>query len=289
MAKFKRFSSELKRHSRGKYHILEGPIKNDTIVRYFESLDIKPISDYLEFLNKIGPGSFFGGSIQIFPLMGNEKTIRTLNEVIELFHPELLGIGTDGTTEGCFCIERNGNSEKVYDVSRFDGGCKTVSDCFCTWIEELPNQFTEDDFLLYAPKSENVVDFIEGERKKFNVSIDSFDLKRVREPNDTEGFLSSFNRVTFVVEKLDECIFKKLTVKVWRKGSSLGDKNWFHAHVDITDLEIGSPKKITTYVFDPYCLPFREIEVNYKAEIDKDMQGAYCEFKQLKENSNFEG
>src|SRR5271166_6391347 len=104
---FGTFKEELLNHKDGGYHHLHGAIEPSHVRAWFQAHSLTPPASYFDFLCQIGPGSFFAGSLTIYPLTSQhgrsvESELYSLRQAtVEPIFP----FGYDGTTESCYCFE----------------------------------------------------------------------------------------------------------------------------------------------------------------------------------------
>src|SRR6266404_122551 len=104
---FPRFVRELKDHPAPGYHTIYGQVDRLTATAWFGQRLVCCPQPYLDFLNDIGSGSFFAGSLVLFSIESPGSLIDiTTNRLPEDERARFVVIGYDGTTEGCYCLRR---------------------------------------------------------------------------------------------------------------------------------------------------------------------------------------
>ncbi len=268
---FPRFSSELRQHAVAGYHSVSGPIDRAFAIDWFAKRAILCPKPFLEFLAFFGTGRFFGGALVILPLVDGDSTIeRATARLPDAVRAKFFAIGYDGTTEGCYCLDRSGDQCTVFWHSFEAGQTAVLHPDFAKWIEECPAQlFSEQLYAGYGNVRDDVgIREIIRERAAFKVSMLSAEMTKVRPPGHEKDFLPRYHRLVLGIRKLRDSQLRKLTVSIIRTGSSIGSQNIEYATIALPDFPVGTEITQDVYVFDPFNLPFKRIEVIHVPEID---------------------
>jgi hypothetical protein len=274
MATFSKFTEEIRNHGINGYHRQQGPIDKELVFSWFQNKNWHPTKEYLQFLTTIGPGRYFDDHLIIFSLDDSLNSIaKRTSSLIEVGCNNLIAIGYDGTTTGCYCVSKDhADDAKVYWFEWEESIIRKEHVDFVSWIDNLPNKlFDENIFAGFKPiKDIQAIKIVIEKRNAFNVNISIFDKKLVRPPGHEKDFLSRYNRVVFVIEKKWPVDIDLLTVKIHRTGSEIGDKNVAYATIPIKVLKVGI-ENVELFIFDPFYLPFRDIRCEYNPDIDLNL------------------
>lgn len=257
---FREFENELMKHSANGYHLIVAV--GDEIIEGCDNIE------YLRFLKSIGSGAFYGGALQIFS--PNDDKFRQFNEELEEpLAEQFLVIGYNGTTEGSFAVKRKGGDSSIYYMNREQPSDITMlSNSFYQWIENSQNEFY--DSKLYKAFSnikeiEKIREVI-AERRAIKLDLKYFNENLEAKPNAEKQYLKRYNRLIFEIELTRPVLLQKVTVKMLRTGSSIGDDN-----IEYVTLSIDRDKNkqiVEAYLFDPFNLPFDKIVSLYNPEIN---------------------
>ncbi len=268
---FPKFSSELREHAAPGYHVVSGSINIAVATDWFAKQAIRCPESFLEFLAAIGAGCFFGGGLIIFPLGQDEGTIKQATaQLPEADRDKYFAIGYDGTTEGCYCLDRSGEKASVFWHNFEAGETVILQPDFVEWIEECPGQlFNEQVYAGYRKVRDMAgVRQVIRERAAFEVRMLSADPTKIRPPGHEKDLLPRYHHLVLGIRKLQESRLPKLTVSVARTGSSIGSDNITYLTIDLHDFPVGTEITRDVFVFDPFNLPFQRIEVIHVPEID---------------------
>lgn len=266
---FPRFVRELKDHPAPGYHTIYGQVDRLTATAWFAQRLIRCPQPYLDFLNDIGSGRFFAGSLALFSIDSPRSIVGVAtNRLPEDERARFFAIGYDGTTEGCYCLSRAGIDKTVYWHNWDTKSTHAHGADFVQWIENAPDElFSKTVYAGY----EKIRDFasvcqVIRERGRFEVRLLHYDQKLVRrEQND---LLPRYNRIVCGVRKLDASRLNELTFKVHRSASSVGADNVQYVTIGLPNFPVGEEITVEALVFDPFNLPFRELVIDYSPEID---------------------
>lgn len=254
------FKDELKNHDANGYHLMT-PIMGDVVDSYYNE-------EYLLFLKSIGPGIFYAGSLQIFS--PNDKRLEQLNsEFDESISNQFLAIGYDGTTEGCFALNKNKDDNGIYYINRKQPNDVTkLSKSFYEWIENTPNVYYDPRLYKGFGKIKDLDKIREviSDRKVVKVKLSSYTKDLIAKPDAEKKYLKRYNKLIFEVELSRPISLQELTVKMFRTGSSVGDDN-----IEYVTLNIDRNRhnqNVEAYLFDPFNVPFNEIVCLYNPEIN---------------------
>jgi hypothetical protein len=257
---FQEFRKELAEHNGSGFHLVfPSKINSD---------NIEANKEYLSFLKTIGKGSFFAGALQIFDL-NDDDSKRIGFELGATFCEQFLVIGYDGTTEGCFvlnkCIEDLGvyyvNRKQPEDISK-------ISDSFKTWIEGTPNEYYDEKLYKAFGNIKDIIGVysVINERKAINVKLYYYDKELVAHPNAEKKYLKRYNKLVLSLNVARKVSIKEVTIKMARLGSDVGEDNIEYVTVQIAGV-VGNVLK-EVYLFDPFNLPFEKIVCLYQPEVN---------------------
>ena len=272
---FEKFRKEISLHSAKGYHKAYGRIDRSQITTHFAVHHWSPPKEYADFLATIGPGRYFAGALVFFPLDRGTENVHSVlevtNQLEDVGSKTSLGIGYDGTTEGCYCVsKRNQGDKAVYWYSWNDGVTTTVNESFVRFVESAPTELYSEK--IYAgfrtPGDTKKIREVIAQRQAFEVRVVSFDMQLTCKPDKPDAFLPRYNRVVLSVTKEAPSNLAKLTIKVLRRGSKIGTDNVEYVTIDVSRLPVGVATAVEAYVFDPFNLPFDKIESAYDPEID---------------------
>ncbi len=176
---FDAFKKELTAHRDGGYHRLAGVLERSEVNAWFRGYGLTPPPAYVDFLCKIGPGSFFGGALSIYPLSGgHSRSVESeLVRLRETTDGPVFPFGYDGTTELCYCLESQSGNDAVYWFSWEEKFKRPLGPKFQDWIEAKPAELFKDQIYAGYKKLTNVDELIAvmEERSAFRVRLLSFD------------------------------------------------------------------------------------------------------------------
>ena len=284
-SKFPEFSRELREHSASGFHDLFGQVPPSEAVDWFSARGICAPEQYLDFLAEIGPGSFFAGSLVLFEVGSSNGPIDAATKKLPAADRfNLFAIGYDGTTEGCYCLSRSGEDDRVYWHNWATQETTEHHPGFTQWIDQCPVQLFSAKVYAGYKKIKDIAAVREviRERKSFDVSLVDYDKRLVRPPGRDKDFLPRYNRLALVVRKYREAHLKQLTLRVRRSGSSVGKDNVEYVTIDLPDFPAGEEVRLEVFVFDPFNLPFHDISVEYSPEIElsSPMRVRFAEIKE---------
>ena len=269
---FPAFSTELQRHTSPGYHVFAGPISTALAANWFNKLSICCPPSFLEFLQTFGPGRFFGGSLVIFPVDERDTQIeKTTARLPEQDRAQFFAVGYDGTTEGCYCLDRSGQRAAVFWHSFETTRTIVLHPDFRQWIESCPAQlFNENTYAGYRSiRDVAAVHDVIKERGAFDVRLIKVDMTKVRPPGHEADMLPRYHHLILGVQKHRDSWLRNLTVTVLRSGSGVGPQNIEYATINLPDFAAGTETACDdVYVFDAFNLPFQKIEIVHHPEID---------------------
>jgi hypothetical protein len=267
---FDAFKKELTAHSDGCYHRLFGVPERSEVISWFRVHGITPPSTYLDFICEIGAGSFFGGSLVIYPLSGHRSVQTELVRLKEATGDSIFPFGYDGTTESCYCLQSHTGSEAVCWFSWEEKIKRSLSPTFQEWIEGKPSELFSADIYAGYKNLTNVDELVAvmEERSAFRVRLLNFDKQLQRPPDKPNDMLRRYNKVVLEITKTRPVTIEVLTVMITRLGSRVGGAN-----IEFTTFPVqGIPVNVATvrecFVFDPFNVPFDTIVVNFNPVID---------------------
>lgn len=269
---FNAFKEELQAHRDGGYHHLAGPLERSAVNSWFQKHALRPPAAYVDFLCEVGPGSFFGGALIIFPLSSDrlrsvESEILRLKEVSD---ESIFPFGYDGTTESSYCLESTSGGGEVYWFSWEEKIKRSHVVDFQEWIELKPGELFKEQIYAGYKKLTNVDELVSvmEERSAFTVRLVSYDKQLQKPPDKPNDMLKRYNKLVLEVTKLRPVMIPVLTVIVARIGSKLGTANVEYATFPVQDIHVNEPTIRECYVFDPFNVPFNDIEVEFNPVID---------------------
>ncbi|MCB1044466.1 MAG: hypothetical protein KDC35_16100 [Acidobacteria bacterium] len=267
------FLRELASHGEGRYHVQFGRFSRPHVISYFKTFQAKPTESYLQFMDQIGPGKFFGGKLTIFQPGRGIFGSRDLVPFVELWHTGLMPVGKLGLGTVCVCLPRDG-SDRAMLLDMSNGATSELGD-FESWIENcVARLFEPVHYELTRPRMHDHLKAAEYERSKFVVKLESFDIRACR-----EQAMSRFHKAVFRVQKLMPSFMEQLTVKVVRVGSVLGADNANFVTLDVANLTEKQWSAIECYVFDPFHLPFDSLISAFTPRIESEFVGLYPEIR----------
>lgn len=268
---FPRFASELRLHAAPGYHVASGPLDVAFATGWFAKRSIDCPPPFLEFLGIFGVGRFFGGALVIFSLAEKNRMIEEFTARLpESDRAKFFAFGYDGTTEGCYCLDRSGNNRAVFWHGFEAGQMAVLHSDFAEWIENCPAKlFSEQLYIAYRNIRDVAgIDRVIRERAAFEVRMLSVEMTKVRPPGHEQDFLPRYHHLVLGIRKLRDSELSKLTVSVIRMGSSIGSQNVEVVTIDLPNFPVGPEILQDAYVFDPFNLPFEQIKVIHVPEID---------------------
>jgi hypothetical protein len=273
MSLFAAFSRELSIHSEGRYHRAHGPISSEAVATWFERCAPGAPAIYRQFLTEIGSGRFFGGNLSLYPITATEERsiASELKALQQIGKSQLLPIGYDGTTEGEYCLSLVPGDSAVYWFSWETTEVSRIAEDVLEWIESRPADLSDPEAYADAHRRLSVspeIVAVFAQRAAFAVRLVGFEKVLQRPPEKPGDLLPRYNQVIFEVTKLREAKLSLLTVGLARAGSQYGADNVVYVSLPIADVPLREPVKIVEYVFDPFNVPFEEIELLFTPEID---------------------
>jgi hypothetical protein len=232
---FNAFERELTAHGEGGYHYRSGPLQPSEVHAWLQRHSLSSPPAYLDFLSRVGPGHFFGGSLIIYPLSSRfsrsveSELLRLRESTTEL----LLPFGYDGTTELCYGIRLDGSDDTVYWFSWEEKIKRSLGKEFREWIDAQPAGLFNEQIYCGYKELMNIGELIGvmEERSAFRVRLLNFDKQLERPPDKPTDMLPRYNKVVLEVTKT-------------------------------------RPVTIPVLTFDPFNLPFSGIAVKFDAAID---------------------
>lgn len=269
---FNAFQKELGAHGDGGYHRPAGTLERDTVIEWFGRQGLQAPPSYAQFLCEVGPGSFFGGGLTIYPLTDPQgRSVESeLARLREATSEGVFPFGYDGTTESCYCFEAHSGSDAVYWFSWEEKVRRLLAPQFGEWIEARPAELFKDQIYAGYKKLTNVDELVAvmEERAAFRVRLASFDRQLQRPPDKPNDLLPRYNKVVLEITKTRPVSIPVLTVMVARLGSKYGAANVEYATIPVHDMPVNTPVIRECYVFDPFNVPFKDIEVKFNPVID---------------------
>lgn len=271
---FQEFRKELIEHNASGFHLVFPSMINS------DNTDTN--KEYLSFLTTIGKGSFFAGAIQIFDL-NDDDSKRIGLELGGTFCEQYLVIGYDGTTEGCFVLNKCIEDLGVYYVNRKQPEDITkIAHSFKIWIEGTPNEYFDAKLYKAFGNIKDVIGVNEviNERRAIAVELNSYDTEMVAHPNAEKKYLNRYNKIVLSLNVARKVSIKEVTIKMARLGSAVGNDNIEYVTVQIEGVVGNLLKEI--YLFDPFNLPFEKIVCLYQPEVNLNSK-MRVKYKELQE------
>lgn len=278
------FLKEIKTHNAPGYHrIFKYP---DDLNLLIEEEGYKLNAFYVDFIKTIGCGHFFGGSLVLFPLIGETGSVRALtNYLHSIGIKDFVAIGYAGTTEGYYCLKNEKEDNAVYWVNVQTKTINKLNECFENWINTQSNELFNPDIYAAYKKIKDIESVYEviKERSFIEVELLDFEKRLIKPPGNEKDFLPRYNKVILAIRKDKEVKLRQLTIKFSRSGSSIEEDNVEYLTVDIGHIPINKSEVVQSYLFDPFNLPFEKIECDYQPEIDltSKMRVRYKEIKKF--------
>jgi len=266
------FKNELLEHPDGGYHHCDGPRDRKEVNAWFQERHLAPPQTYVDFLCEVGPGSYFGGALVIYPL--SHKRLRSVESELTRIRKDtdkaIFPFGYNGTTELCYCFQAEAVNDVVYWFSWEEKTTRLLSNSFEAWLDEQPTKLFKHQIYAGYKRLRNVNELVEvmEERSFFKVRLVDFDIHLQRPPDKPNDMLRRYNRVVLEVTKTRPAKISVLTVIIARLGSPLGDRNVEYATFPVNDIPVGVPTKRECYVFDPYNVPFTDVALRFNPVID---------------------
>jgi hypothetical protein len=266
------FQKELSAHRDGGYHHLGGPLQSSDVDTWFQQRALKPPTAYVDFLCSVGPGIFFGGALTIYPLSSDRwRSVESeLSRLRKVSADAIFPFGYDGTTESCYCLEATSGKHEVYWFSWEEKLKRSFSAGFLEWIEAKPKELFKEQIYAGYKKLTNMDELVSvmDERAAFSVRLMSFDKQLQRPPDKPNDMLPRYNRLKLQVTKTRPVKIQVLTIVVARLGSKLSAANVEYMTFPVHNIPVNVPTIRECYVFDPFNVPFTDIEVKFNPVID---------------------
>jgi hypothetical protein len=278
---FPNFARELELHPGG-YHRTYGRVGLSQAMDWFAKRSINCPQPYLDFLSEIGPGSYFSGGLVLFDVEPGGVLDRATGKLSDAVSADFFACGYDGSTEGCYCLRRNG-ADSVYWFNWQTGHTQLEQESFRAWIEEAPGKLFNKTVYAGYKRIKDIAGIfrVVEERKRYQIRLLQADKTLVRPPGHEKDLLPRYNRLVCGVRKLEESQLRQLTFTVCRIGSPVGNDNVQYVTAVLPEIVPGEEVKVETYAFDPFNVPFEEIVINYSPEIDlgSPMRVRFAEIK----------
>lgn len=277
------FLKEIEKHNASGYHRAHRyPYDFNLLV---DKEGYKLTSQYVDFINSIGYGYFFGGSLVFFPLTGETGSIKALTNDIQKKGIEgFVVIGYAGITDGYYCLRNEKEDDAIYWIDIQVKTVDKINACFEDWLNSRPRElFNPDIYAAYRKiKDIDSINKVMIERSFVEVELLDFEKVLIKPPGKENDFLPRYNKVTLAIRKNKEVeLANQVTIKFYRSGSPVGKDNVEYLTMDISSFPISKSKVVQSYLFDPFNLPFDKIECQYVPEIDltSKMRVKYKEIK----------
>lgn len=269
-AMFQRFTEELARHAAPGYHRSNGPVAPGTARATLQKLGVVAPEAYVEFLERFGTGRYFGGALVLFDLEGPQGIASREERMHSEARATIFPFAYDGTTEGCFCLDRRGRDPRVFWCRWGEQLPQEEAGDFETWIESLPaDLFNAKIYRGYGPvRDPRSIDDVVAQRSAVAVRLIEFDEKPVIPPDKRDHKYPRYHRFVVGVTKQRAIEIPKLTVKVVRDGSRYGADNVDYVSLDIASIPPGKEAAVTGYSFDGFNVPFARGRIEYQPSID---------------------
>jgi hypothetical protein len=269
---FAAFKKELSVHRDGGYHHYGGPLQRSDVDLWFLEHALKAPIAYVDFLCAVGPGIFFGGALTIYPLSSDRwRSVESeLSRLRKVSADTIFPFGYDGTTESCYCLEGSSGKDDVYWFSWEEKIKRSFSVHIQDWIEAKPSELFKEQIYAGYKNLTNMDELVSvmDERAAFRVRLVSFDKQLQRPPDKPSDMLPRYNRLTLEVTKNRSVTIQVLTVVVARLGSKLDAANVEYVTFPVHDIPVNVPTIRECYVFDPFNVPFSDIDVKFNPVID---------------------
>ncbi len=270
MNSYSKFKDEIRVHNAPGYHKVAKYESGFLLLVKNEGLDLN--SQYIDFIDAVGYGSFFNGSFVLFPLEGEIGSIRSeTNNLKEIGFGDFVAIGYDGTTEGYYCLKNDSSDSGVYWINLQNKVIDLLDHDFSNWIGVQPDDlYNEKIYAAFAEiKDSTSILEVVRQRELIEVELLAFERQLTRPPDKQDDLLPRYTKLTLLVKKNDHApLLAYLTIAFLRTGSSIGNDNIEYLTIDIRSLAIGRSEVVEAYLFDPFNLPFEEIQCLYEPEID---------------------
>jgi hypothetical protein len=264
------FIQELNYHNAKGYHKPEKYYENYKQILETEGYFVN--TKYIDFINNIGFGSFFGGSLVFFPFSDVKGSVKLLTQQISnIVNAEYIVIGYNGTTEGYYCLRRDPNDSSLYWFNLEVKKIEIIDKNFQDWLDKQPqNLFSEQIYAGFKKiKDIESINIIIKERAYFDIEIFNFEKKLCRPPGKENDLLPRYNSVVLAVRKNKKIsLLNCLTLKFFRSGSPIHQDNIEYLTINVNNLLIGKSEIINVFLFDPFNLPFDSLTCILYPEID---------------------
>ena len=267
---FPLFAKELEAHSAAGYHVRSGTLSAADAERQFARLGVSPAAPYRRFLEQFGPGEYFGGSLVFFSLLGSARSVESWSpRITDNVRTELFAIAYDGTTAGCFCLDRRGNDPRVFWHRWGSDGVAVDGGSFVEWIETMPAQlFNPKIYRGYGPvRQPERIARVVADRAQIAVRLIEFDKILVVAPGKNHA-IPRYHRIVVGVTKRRPVEIDKITLDVLREGSEYGDDNREYLTLDISAVPVDIETPITGYAFDAFNVAFETGRIRFEPAID---------------------
>lgn len=278
------FYKEIKEHNAPGYHRLYRYSEDFSALSKKEGYSLNSL--YTGFINSVGYGYFFGGSLVLFPLAGETGSIKALTLGLQSAGIEdFVVIGYAGTTEGYYCLKNDRKDKAVYWIDIQQKAITKLNERFDDWINAQPNELFSEDIYAGYKKIKDIESIYKVINERSLVEVDMLDFERglIKPPGKEKDFLPRYNRVNLAIRKNQDIELSQLTIKFFRRGSPIGEDNVEYLTIDVGSLRVDKTEVVQAYLFDPFNLPFEKIECSYSPEIDlaSKMRVRYKEIKQF--------
>jgi hypothetical protein len=282
---FPRFSRELKDHPGPGYHTIYGQTDRLVAGQWFKERSIQCLPSYLDFLSDVGTGRFFAGSLEVFAAVSSKSPVDAVtSELAEEDRSKFFAIGYDGTTEGCYCLNRESVDDRVYWHNWETGTTEAYRANFVQWIEDCPDELFNRTAYAGFKKIRDMagIQRVLRERENFEVRLLSYDKQLLRPPGKQKDFLRGYNRIVCGIRKHGDSWLTCLTLKVCRLGSPVGANNVEYVTFPLPEFAAREEVRVEAFVFDPFNVPFREMVIDYSPEVDlkSPMRVSFAELKE---------
>jgi hypothetical protein len=178
--------------------------------------------------------------------------------------------GYNGTTESCYCLDATSARDEVYWFSWEERVKRSFSVGFQDWIEAKPKQLFNKQVYAGYKQLTNVDALVSlmDQRAAFTVRLVDFDKRMQRPPDKPDDTLPRYNKLKLEVIKKRPVTIPVLTAIVVRVGSKVGAANVEYVTFPVNDIPVGVPTIRECYVFDPFNVPFTNIEIKFNPVVD---------------------
>jgi hypothetical protein len=192
------------------------------------------------------------------------------NQLSDSERNRFFAIAHDGTTDGCYCLNRLGADETVYWHGWEIGETALDHSGSAQWIENSPKELFRPNVYAGYKQIRDIagVRRIVKERAGFEVQLLHDDRELVRPPGEEKDFLPRYHRTVYGVRKLQDSSLRQLSFKVHGAGSPVGIDKVAYVTIDLPNFPVGEQIRVGAFYVRPFNRPFKEIVEHYSPEVD---------------------